>query len=152
MENGRIPDVVSSIRPQNGSVANPAYVYEAKTLPVIPDADTVYIMGNEFIDYEGRQLWAFIARSAGGFSNSVKEINPKRNRHYDDRITVFMWKNGDHTQVFSILDVESPDISWMKGMIKKKTIKGLSKFKIAADNWEKEKKNIEQPSLVHHWN
>jgi len=109
---GKIPDVVDEYRPQNGSVDNPALVYEAKQLPLLSDADIVFVMANEFVEIQGMHVWAFAARGAAGYSTSILPLKyseeKSRQRKYDDKINVFMWKNGDHTQVFSIIEIELP--------------------------------------------
>ena len=112
--------------------------------------ETVFIMGNEYIEFQGKQLWAFLARSGQGFSDMVRpERRSDRTRKYDDRITGFFWKNGDHTQVYSILEVEAPDLNLFQGLVKKQTIKGIQEFITEAKIWKNERKTYDK--LVDHW-
>ena len=64
-----------------------------------------------------------------------------------------MWKNGDHTQVFSIIEIEMPFAmnALTKPSAKSQTAAGLVLFKKAADDWKIERKSSDL-DLVNHWN
>ena len=61
-----------------------------------------------------------------------------------------MWKNGDHTQVFSIIEIEMPFSlnAFTKPSAKSQSAAGLVLFKKVADGWKKVRTSYD---LVNHW-